>query len=219
MIHSSTFRILCAATCCLLLALPSPGQAAAPMPKVALIGDSIRIGYAPVVTRLLSGRAAVISVEANGGDSGNVLHTLEEWVIREKPDVVHFNAGLHDLKVSRQTREYQVPVEVYRRNLLEIIGRIRRETSASIIFASTTPIFDARHALRGAGFDRFEMDVARYNGTAISAMKGVSIRTWGTPILRKCAPKCLRGLPAGCEVIRNDSPAGERLRNTSSDPA
>src|SRR5512135_2003123 len=83
-----------------------PARSAGPaqLPKVALVGDSIRLGYAPVVARLLSGKAAVVSVEANGGDSGNVLRNLEEWVIREKPDIVHLNAGLHDLKVSRQAR-------------------------------------------------------------------------------------------------------------------
>jgi hypothetical protein len=41
-------------------------------------------------------------------DSGNVLRNLEEWVIKEKPDVVHMNAGLHDLKLTE--KGYQVPV-------------------------------------------------------------------------------------------------------------
>jgi hypothetical protein len=31
-----------------------------PLPWVVLVGDSIRLGYAPVVTRLLSGKAIVI---------------------------------------------------------------------------------------------------------------------------------------------------------------
>ena len=116
------------------------------LPRVVLVGDSIRLGYAPIVARLLSGKAAVISVEANGGDSGNVLRNLEEWVVREKPDIVHFNAGLHDLKVSRKAREYQVPIDQYEANLRKIVQIIRQETSASLIFASTTPILDERHS-------------------------------------------------------------------------
>ena len=78
------------------------------MPKVVLIGDSIRMGYAPLVAKLLDGKATVISQSVNGEDSGNVLRHLDEWVIEEKPDVVHINAGLHDLKLTDRT--YQVPL-------------------------------------------------------------------------------------------------------------
>ncbi len=154
-----------------------PARSAGPaqLPKVVLIGDSIRLGYAPVVARLLSGKAAVVSVEANGGDSGNVLRNLEEWVIREKPDIVHLNAGLHDLKVSRQEREYQVPIDQYEANLRKIVQIISKETTASLVFASTTPILDERHSLRGEAFDRFEGDVGRYNEVALKCMKELGV--------------------------------------------
>lgn len=49
-----------------------------------MIGDSIRIGYAPLVAKLLDGKAIVVSPKPNGEDSGNVLKHLEEWVIKEK---------------------------------------------------------------------------------------------------------------------------------------
>src|SRR5215213_10037927 len=83
-----------------LISAPAWGQApsAAALPKVALVGDSIRLGYGPKVAERLKGRAVVLSLEDNGGDSGNVLAHLEEWILREKPDVVHLNCGLHDLK-------------------------------------------------------------------------------------------------------------------------
>ena len=146
-----------------------------PLPKVVLVGDSIRLGYAPVVTRLLSGKATVISVEANGGDSGNVLRNLGEWVVQEKPDIVHVNAGLHDLKVSRLTRQYQVPIEQYKENLRSMVQIIRQGTSARLIFASTTPILDERHSLRGEEFDRFDRDVRRYNEVAFRAMEDLGV--------------------------------------------
>ena len=73
------------------------------LPKVVLVGDSIRLGYAPLVAKRLEGKARVVSAEANGGDSANVLAHLDEWVIREKPAVVHLNCGLHDLKLSKKT--------------------------------------------------------------------------------------------------------------------
>jgi len=149
--------------------------ASAPLPRVVLVGGSIRMGYAPVVARVLSGKAAVLSAEPNGGDSGNVLLNLAEWVIREKPDIVHFNAGLHDLKVSRQTRQYQVTVDRYEANLRSIVQILRKETYARIVFASTTPILDDRHALRDADFDRFERDVRQYNEAALRVMKDLDV--------------------------------------------
>ena len=139
------------------------------MPRVVLIGDSIRIGYAPLVAKQLDGKAIVVSEKANGEDSGNVLRNLDEWVIKEKPDVVHINAGLHDLKL--KDGSYQVPLAEYEQNLKTILDRIRKETNAKVIFATTTPIVDNLHAQRKAGFDRFEADVRKYNIAAVSVMK------------------------------------------------
>ena len=139
------------------------------MPKVVLVGDSIRMGYAPLVAKRLDGKAIVISAKPNGEDSGNVLKNLDEWVINETPDVVHINAGLHDLKL--KDTSYQVPLVDYEKNLKTILERIRKETKAKIIFATTTPILDSLHAQRKAGFDRFEADVRNYNIAAVSVMK------------------------------------------------
>jgi hypothetical protein len=66
----------------------STGPAA---PNVVLIGDSIRLGYGPQVNNRLAGKAVVVSPPENGGDSANVLAHLDEWVVRQKPDVVHLN--------------------------------------------------------------------------------------------------------------------------------
>src|SRR5215510_1962149 len=166
----------------LLIVLPSayPAQAQTPdagveLPKVALIGDSIRLGYAPLVAKRLAGRARIISPAANGGDSANALRNLDEWVIGEKPVLVHFNCGLHDLKLGKASRQHQVSLEQYESNLKRIVERLRQETSASIVFASTTPILDERHAKRGADFDRFESDVKRYNAAAFAVMKRAGV--------------------------------------------
>ena len=58
------------------------------LPVVVLIGDSIRMGYAPLVAETLAGRVRVVNPEPNGGDSRKVLANLDEWAIREHPDVV-----------------------------------------------------------------------------------------------------------------------------------
>jgi lysophospholipase L1-like esterase len=144
-----------------------------PLPKVVLIGDSIRLGYAPFVAKMLDGKAIVVSPTPNGEDSSNVLKNLEEWVIKEKPDVVHFNAGLHDLKL--KDKSYQVPLAEYEKNLTAILQRIQKGTKARIIFATSTPILDNLHAQRKAGFDRFEADVQRYNIAALTVMKQAGV--------------------------------------------
>src|SRR5439155_20959016 len=56
---------------------PAVGQ---PLPKVVLVGDSIRLGYAPLVARKLDGVAGVSSPKANAGDGATLLKNLDEWV-------------------------------------------------------------------------------------------------------------------------------------------
>ncbi len=153
---------------------PTWGQAALSagpeLPRVVLVGDSIRMGYAPRVAERLSGKAVVISAAENGGDSASVLAHVDEWVLRQKPDVVHLNCGLHDLKRSKTDGHHQVELDRYSANLRRIVARIREGTNAAVVFADTTPILDERHARRGAEFDRTEADVQKYNAAAAALM-------------------------------------------------
>ena len=157
------------------VAMLIPGAAAQEraLPTVVLVGDSIRLGYAPLVAKLLDGKAVVVSAKPNGEDTRNVLTNLDEWVINEHPAVVHINAGLHDLK--RTDKTYQVPLVDYQKNLKTILARIQRETNAKIIFATSTPIINKLHAQRKAGFDRFEADVLTYNTAAVAVMNETGI--------------------------------------------
>lgn len=136
------------------------------LPVVVLIGDSIRIGYEPFVTERLQGKARVVSPgEENGGDSANVLRGLDRWVIEHRPAVIHFNCGLHDIKVDRSTQKHQVEANAYRANLRQLRERLERETSARLVFATTTPVLDTRHQANKP-FDRREADVESYNAIA-----------------------------------------------------
>src|SRR5439155_11995400 len=78
--------------------------------------------------------------------------------------------GLHDLKRSKTAGTHQVELADYRRNLQQMVERLRKDTGATIVFANTTPIHDDRHANRKAGFDRTEADVVRYNAAAVEVM-------------------------------------------------
>lgn len=148
-----------------------------PLPKVVLLGDSIRLGYAPVVERELAGKAVIVSPKANGGDSTNTLKHLEAWAIREQPAVVHFNCGIHDTKKSKTTGEFQVSPTQYEANLRKIVDQIRHGTKARVLFATTTPILDER-AARGrvkADFQLLEASVEQYNGIAKKVMQELKV--------------------------------------------
>ncbi|MCX6910113.1 MAG: SGNH/GDSL hydrolase family protein, partial [Verrucomicrobia bacterium] len=126
------------------------------LPRVVLIGDSITAGYALLVAKRLAGKAVVVSPAGSGGDSGQVLAHLEEWLVREKPAVVHFNCGLDDLSRTKLAQ--------YESNLRQIVERLRRETSIAVVFANTTPVTNEREA-----------DVKRYNATAAAVMHAANV--------------------------------------------
>lgn len=164
------------------LAFPAVALPAAPpshpgLPKVVLVGDSIRLGYAATVAKELAGRAIVSGPKANGGDSENVLKNLDEWVIRQQPDVVHFNCGIHDIKRSKTTGQFQVPPQRYEANLRKIVERIRQGTKATVLFASTTPILDERAAKTRskATYELLEASVERYNRMAQKLMRELQV--------------------------------------------
>ncbi len=142
------------------------------MPKVVLVGDSIRLSYAPTVAKRLEGKANVVSPQQNGGDSAKVLKNLSKWVLLEKPDFVHFNCGIHDTKRFMATSRFQVSPEQYEANLRKIVELIRQETDAVVLFATTTPIVDDRAAAtrEERGYELLEGSARQYNAIARRVM-------------------------------------------------
>ena len=108
------------------------------LPRVLLIGDSISIGYTLPVRELLSGKANVHRIPANGGPTTNGLANLTKWVGNRKWDVIHFNWGLHDMKYMADGTQ-MVPPPEYEKNLRELVSRLKA-TGAKLIWASTTPV-------------------------------------------------------------------------------
>jgi lysophospholipase L1-like esterase len=134
--------------------------------KVVLVGDSIRLGYQQYVQSELSGFAEVTGSEGNGGSSQKVLDHLDRCVIDLAPDVVHLNAGLHDIRRPIGGTVNQVTLEDYYRNIGTITERIRNETGARLIWATSTPFDEKAHnevheTMRD--FRRFAADLAVYN--------------------------------------------------------
>ena len=156
---------------------PAPllAQEKADLPRVVLLGDSIRIGYAPLVAKKLEGIAVVVHPGMeNCADTPTTLKGLDRWLADTKPAVVHFNCGLHDLKFDKKTKAYQVPPDRYEAHLRAIVERLRRATP-NVVFATTTPILDDRHAARKAAFDRFDKDVTAFNERAVGVMRDLGV--------------------------------------------
>lgn len=158
-----------------------------------LIGDSISMGYFPLVRDRLAGRVRVVRHEGNGGTSANVRARLPEWLGSMRPDVVHFNAGLHDL-ARDQGRDgpNRVPLPDYEENLRWIVAWLQANTPGRLVWATTTPVVDEWHAAR-KGFVRLQADVERYNAAArrIMEAQGVPINDLFAVIERLGRTACL----------------------------
>jgi acyl-CoA thioesterase-1 len=159
------------------LALGGAPPTTRPLPTVVLLGDSVREGYAPIVAELLAGRATVSTPKVNGGDSAKLLANLDEWAIRQHPDIIHFNAGIHDTKRHNATGKNQVSPEQYEANLREIVRRLRGETRAKLIFALSTPIIDERttEAWKTRNYRLINASITEYNGIALRVMNELKV--------------------------------------------
>lgn len=140
------------------------------LPRVLLIGDSISIGYTPAVKQLLKGKANVHRIDGNAGPASNGVFLIDTWLGRNKWDVIHFNFGLHDLK-RLEDGGHQVPLQSYERYLRLIVQRLKK-TGARLIWASTTPVPDAK-----VSPPRVSGDVLAYNAAAADIMNenGISV--------------------------------------------
>jgi acyl-CoA thioesterase-1 len=133
------------------------------LPRVLLIGDSISIGYTLPTRELLHGKANVHRIPTNGGPTSNGLKNLKSWLGTSKWDVIHFNWGLHDLRLEADGK-HQVPIEQYEKSLRELVGQLKI-TGAKLIWASTTPVPEGK-----VSPPRRSGDVPAYNAVAKKVM-------------------------------------------------
>ena len=138
------------------------------LPRVLLIGDSISIGYTPVVRKELDGKANVHRIPMNGGDTSRGIEKLDEWLGSKRWDVIHFNWGLHDLKYMKDghldmSGSQVASTEQYGRNLELLVKRLKA-TGARLIWASTTPVPKGSKG-------RVKGDEKKYNAVAAGIMK------------------------------------------------
>ncbi len=154
--------------------LKSPESVDPNLPNVLILGDSISIGYTPVVRKLLAGKANVLRPDANCGDTKAGLRNLDTWLGTRKWDVIHFNWGLHDLcyrdpkstEAANRDKVHgvvSVTPEDYEKNLEQLVSRLEK-TGAKLIWTSTTIVPENE-------IGRFVGDDKKYNDIAARVMK------------------------------------------------
>lgn len=140
------------------------------LPRVLLIGDSISIGYTLDVRELLKGKANVHRIPENGGPTINGLEKIDEWLADGQWDAIHFNWGLHDLKYMDDGK-HQVGMEDYEKNLDRLVTTMKK-SGAKLIWASTTPVPDAK-----VSPPRKSADVIAFNQSAARVMEKHAVPT------------------------------------------
>jgi len=152
------------------------------LPNVLLIGDSISVGYTPHVMNSLKGKANVVRIPQNGGDTERGLKNLDKWLGDQKWDLIHFNWGLHDLcyrhpqskvqgRRDKKRGTQQIPLELYSKNLEQLVEQLKvKAPEAQLIWCATTFVPEEE-----AG--RFQGDDHKYNAAAKAIMdkNGIAI--------------------------------------------
>lgn len=172
-----------------------------PEPLAFILGDSISKGYTPTTAEKLAGRVRVDRPQDNCKTSAYTLDHLADWLSGRAPQVVHFNAGLHDL-ARDTTREApnRVPLPQYRENLKAIVDWLRGNTDAALLWATTTPVVDEWHAANKS-FYRAEAEVEAYNAAALEVMttEGIAVNDLHRVIVDAGPKACIK--PDGVHML------------------
>ncbi len=138
------------------------------MKRILLLGDSIRMNYAPYVYRKLSNRAEIVTPEENCRFAKYTLHELPGWLKHfGTPDIVHWNNGLWDAHHFNGT-EALTPLDDYLTDLTRI-ANLLKATGATVIFATCTPA-------RPENTEWDNQEIQAYNTAAIRLMEQLGIR-------------------------------------------
>lgn len=149
------------------------------LPEVLIIGDSISLGYTPVVAEMLADDAVVVHHEGNAQHTGTGLEKLDDWLGDGDWELILFNWGLWDLcyrhpestvpgKRDKVNGTVTHTPERYRANLEQLVARLEK-TGATLVWASTTVVPENEPG-------RFAGDEIRYNQVAADIMRTHGIR-------------------------------------------
>jgi lysophospholipase L1-like esterase len=142
--------------------------------RIALIGDSIRLGYEPLVREKLKGHKFV-SPKENCGDSMDLLENFNRWFRSSRAGLYHVNVGLHDVRFGRTALHHQGSASEYEANLGELVSRFREISGAKFVWALTTPVIEERHDRTHPEFTRSDAEIQQYNTIARTVMTASGI--------------------------------------------
>ncbi len=168
--------------------------------RVLLIGDSIRMrlcnttGYGLHAYDRLIDYVNLSHIPHNTGGTIGVLDYLNDWLSCQ-PDIVHINAGLHDLATAppgAPPRPYHQSPNSYAKNLRRIIEMINIAGVKTTIWALNTPVHDQWHTT-DRKLHRLTKDVFLYNRIAVEVMTelDIPINDLFQPILDAGLETCL----------------------------
>lgn len=161
--------------------------------KIALLGDSIRGGYAPLVREALRDRAEIWWPQENCGHSLAHRENLDRWYIEPEPDVIHCNSGIWDFGWDPCTAAPRILQRAYARNLKLILKALRHRSDAILIFATTTPFLRPVDAAVPRARCRVPPVVSRYNRVALKVMEefGVAVDDLYEAVLQAGVGRCV----------------------------
>lgn len=142
--------------------------------RVALVGDSIRMGAEPFVRARLPAAWRVWSPAENGESSHKLRAQLDVWLPAGGFDLIHLNCGLHDLRYDPSRDRPVATPDEYADNLRAVFAALA-DRGAAVIWATTTPIDEAAHNATKAS-RRYAADVLAYNRIAIKLAQAAGCR-------------------------------------------
>ena len=183
-----------------------------------IIGDSIRMriadstGYGRYAYRQLLGKLNLYHIPHNCGGTKVHRQYLEDW-IQFGPEIVHINAGLHDLTFSftgdKPTASYNSPDE-YAENIRWIVETLRKNGVSTVIWGLNTPVHEEWHKyVPGTGkkrkIGRKNDTIRLYNDVARDVMRDldVPVTDMFTPLWQEGVDKVL--LPDGVHLNHRGS--------------
>ena len=162
------------------------------MPNIVILGDSVSIGYTPVVAQIMAAEAMVQhSPWAGDGGAEETAYGLQclDYFIRApsgadlSPDILMFNFGIHDGVMFNNTVPGQsAPPDAYKSELTQIATQLKQQLPNTTILFALTSAFMCNETQDGC--------VRNLNNQAAEVMAALDIPTLDmhAVIADKCGP-------------------------------
>jgi len=133
------------------------------MKNVILLGDSIRMQYAPRVKELLAGICEIHTPEINCSYTMFTIWYIKKWLLLDHIDLIHWNNGIWD---HHRTLNDGIPMSTPEQYLYlnRRLHNLLKEYTNNLIWATTTPP-NGKHDPNGLlpPMKIYEQEVILYN--------------------------------------------------------